>query len=154
MIEPDERPKSARSPLRIRLLIAALAVAGMLGLVIAAVVGTGDSGQSVGAAGGAVKRVIPADGDEVLQQQRVGVVLDSRYRLDSLVVYPNGSFSGGIDVTADVEHMVGLNRFEFAPGSGQLIEALSPDANCARAVFVLIARPEESGTARWCFEVS
>ena len=57
-------------------------------------------------------------------------------------------------MTAQVDHIEGLNRFEFAPGEGRLIEALSPDTNCAVATFVLIARPEEADTARWCFEVS
>ena len=86
-------------------------------------------------------RVIPSPGDEVLQQQRVAVVLDTRYRLSSLVIYPSEQSTGGVDVTAEVDHIEGLNRFEFVSGDGRLIEALSPDTNCAVARFVLIARP-------------
>ena len=144
-----------RSPLRVRVGIAALAVLGILGLVVAALVGSGeDDAQDAVTAGPAVDRVIPNPGDEVLQQQRVAVVLNARYRLVSLVVFPSGQSTGGVDVTAEVDHMEGLNRFEFAPGEGRLIEALSPDTNCALATFVLIARPEESDTVRWCFEVA
>ena len=151
---PDQPPRQ-RSPLRIRVGIAALAVLGILGLVVAALVGSGsDDADSAVTASPAVDRVIPSPGDEVLQQQRVGVVLDARYRLSSLVVYESDQVTGGVDVTAEVNHIEGLNRFEFVPGEGRLIEALSPDTNCAVATFVLIARPEEADTARWCFEVS
>ena len=144
-----------RSPLQIRVGIAALAVLGIVGLVVAALVGSSDDNANLAVtAGPAVDRVIPDPGDEVLQQQRVAVVLNARYRLTSLVVYPSDQLNGGVDVTAEVDHIAGLNRFEFVPGEGRLIEALSPDTNCAIATFVLIARPEESDTARWCFEVS
>ena len=152
---PGRNPPSQRSSLRIRVGIAALAVFGIAGLVIAALVGSGDDDAGrTATASPAVDRVIPDPGDEVLQQQRVGVVLDARYRLSSLVVYPNEQLTGGVDVTAEVDHIDGLNRFEFAPGEGRLIEALSPDTNCAVARFALIARPEESDTVQWCFEVS
>ena len=152
---PDSSPPRLRSSLRIRVGIAALALFGIVGLVVAALVGSGDdeAGQAV-TAGPAVDRVIPNPGDEVLQQQRVAVVLDARYRLSSMVILPSDNATEGVDVTSEVEHMEGLNRFEFAPGEGRLIEALSPDTNCAIARFVLIARPEESDTVRWCFEVS
>ena len=144
-----------RSPLRIRVGIAVLALFGILGLVVAALVGSGDDDADRAiTASPAVDRVIPSPGDEVLQQQRVGVVLDARYRLSSLVVYESEQLTGGVDVTAQVDHMEGLNRFEFAPGEGRLVEALSPDTNCAVATFILIARPEEADTVRWCFEVS
>ena len=135
--------------------IAALALFGIAGLVVAALVGSGqdDSNRSV-TASPAVDRVIPSPGDEVLQQQRVGVVLDTRYRLSSLAIFASEQSTGGVDVTAEVDHITGLNRFEFVPGDGRLIEALSPDTNCAVATFVLVARPEESDTVRWCFEVS
>ena len=151
---PDQ-PPPPRSPLRTRVSIAALALFGVLGLVVAALVGSGDDdATSAVTASPAVDRVIPSPGDQVLQQQRVAVILDARYRLSSLVVYQSEQLTGGVDVTAQVDHVEGLNRFEFVPGEGKLIEALSPDTNCAVATFVLIARPEEADTARWCFEVS
>ena len=150
---PDQPSTPRRSSLRIRVGIAALVVFGILGLVVAALVGSDDDAAVEGATG-PVSRLIPPFGDEVLQQQRVGVVLNVRYRLISLVVYPSEQTSGGVNVTAQVDHMEGLNQFAFAPGEGRLIEALSPDTNCAEADFALIARPEEVGTVRWCFEVS
>ena len=151
--DPDQ-PPPLRSPLRIRVGIAALALFGILGLIVAALVGSGDDADQAVTASPAVDRVIPSPGDEVLQQQRVGVVLDARYRLSSLVLYKSDQLTGGVDVTAQVDHIEGLNRFEFVPGDGRLIGALSPDTNCAVATFVLIARPEEADTVRWCFEVS
>lgn len=152
---PDASPAPLRSPLRIRVGIAALALFGIVGLVVAALVGSGDDESDLAVtAGPAVDRVIPSPGDEVLQQQRVAVVLNARYRLSSLVILPSENAAEGVDVTAEVDHIEGLNRFEFAPGEGRLIEALAPDTNCAIARFVLIARPEESDTVRWCFEVS
>ena len=152
---PESPPPRLRSPLRIRVGIVALALFGIVGFVVAALLGSGgdDSDRAV-TAGPAVDRVIPNPGDEVLQQQRVGVVLDARYRLSSMVILPSDNATDGVDVTAEVDHTEGLNRFEFAPGEGRLIEALSPDTNCVVARFVLIARPEESDTVRWCFEVS
>ena len=115
---PDQPPRQ-RSPLRIRVGIAALAVLGILGLVVAALVGSGsDDADSAVTASPAVDRVIPSPGDEVLQQQRVGVVLDARYRLSSLVVYESDQVTGGVDVTAEVNHIEGLNRFEFGAGRG------------------------------------
>ena len=147
-------PPTPRSSLRVRVSIAALILFGILGFVVAALVGSGDDADSAVTASPAVDRVIPSPGDEVLQQQQVGVVLDARYRLSSLVVYPSEQAGNGVDVTAEVNHIEGLNRFEFDPGEGRLIEALSPDTNCAVATFVLIARPEEADTVRWCFEVS
>ncbi len=152
---PAPAPTPLRSSLRIRVGIAALALFGIVGLVVAALVGSGDDASDRAVtAGPAVDRVIPSPGDEVLQQQRVAVVLDARYRLSSLVILPSENTTGGVDVTSEVDHIEGLNRFEFAPGEGRLIEALSPDTNCVIARFVLIARPEESDTVRWCFSVS
>lgn len=150
-----EPPRPARSSLRIRVGIAALILFGILGFVVAALIGSGeDEANRAVTASPAVDRVIPNPGDEVLQQQPVGVVLDARYRLSSLIVYPGQQAGTGVDVTAEVNHIEGLNRFEFDPGEGRLIEALSPDTNCAVATFVLIARPTEADTVRWCFEVS
>lgn len=151
---PDSSPPRLRSAWRIRVGIVALALFGILGFVVAALVGSGDDSEQAVTAGPAVDRVIPNPGDEVLQQQRVAVVLDARYRLSSMVILPSDNATNGVDVTSEVDHMEGLNRFEFAPGEGRLIEALSPDTNCVIARFVLIARPEESDTVRWCFEVS
>ena len=151
---PDQPPAPPRSSLRVRVGIAALVVFGIGGLVVAALVGSDEDSNTAVTSSPAVDRVFPEPGDEVLQQQQVGVVLDARYRLTALVVYPSDRVSDGVDVTADVDHVEGLNRFEFAPGEGRLIEALSPDTNCAVATFALIARPEETDTVRWCFEVS
>ena len=150
------RTPRSRSARRARLAIAALAAAGAAGLAAAALTGTGGGrGDDVTVSSNpAVNRLMPERGDEVLQQSRVGVDLDARYRLASLVIHLNDRFSDGIDVTAEVSHSSGLNLWEFAPGEGRLIEALSPDANCATAVYALISRPDDTGSISWCFTVS
>ncbi len=151
---PTHKTSTSRSSLRIRVSIAALILFGIAGLVVSALVSGEDDSDNAATASPAVDRVIPAAGDEVLQQQQVGVVLDPRYQMSSLVIFPGSGTTGAVDVTDEVLHVEGLNRFEFNPGAGQLIEALSPDVNCAVATFVLIARPEEADTVRWCFSVS
>jgi len=50
--------------------IAALMLLGILGFVVAALVGSGDDADEAVTASPAVDRVIPSPGDEVLQQQR------------------------------------------------------------------------------------
>ncbi len=135
-------------------MVAGLVIFGAAALVIAALVGGNGTPPSETEASIAVDRLIPAPGDEVLQQQRVGVVLNPRYRLTSLVIYPNDRYTGGVNVSAQVQEVEGLNLFEYAPGEGRLVESLSADTNCARATYVLISRPEDSDNINWCFEVA
>lgn len=148
--------RPARSSRLVYSLITVLFVAGAAALVIAALVGGDGGGRDdlAVSADPAVNRLIPARGDEVPRQSRVGVDLDARYRLTSLVIYLNDRFSDGIDVTAEVDHSRALNLWEFAPGEGRLIAALSPDDNCATASYALISRPADTGSISWCFEVS
>jgi hypothetical protein len=139
---------------RLRLVIAALLALGVVGFVLAAVVG-GDSGDDVSISGNeAIDAVIPSRDSEVLQQQTVGIDLAAGYRLTSLVIAPTNNRSAGVDVTAEVEERAGVNLFQFSPSEGRLIEALSPDINCVFATYVEAARPDQPLTFDWCFEVS
>ena len=138
-----------------RAAIAALIAAGIAGYAAAVMTGGGnDRGDVTTTANPAVDRLIPQRGDETLRQSRVGVRLDSRYRLTSLTIYFNNRFSDGINVTSEVSHSSGLNLWQFTPGEGRLIQALSPDANCATAAYEPIARPGDIGTISWCFQAS
>ncbi len=152
-VTPSVDPAVRR--LLVRVAVAALLVVGVVVLVLAALVSDNDSGADVTVSSNpAVNTLIPARGDEVLQQNRVGVDLDARYRLTSLVIYQSGQRSDGVDVTSQVRHSSGLNLWEFVPGEGRLIEALAADTNCATATYAPIAQPAESGSITWCFEVS
>lgn len=132
-----------------KLLIVALLLVGVGILIVAALVGDGrdDANDLSVISNPAINQLIPARGDEVLQQNRVGVDLDARYLLTKLVI-------DGIDVTAEVVHTSGLNLWEFSPGEGRLIERLSPDTNCATATYARIAQPADTDTISWCFQVS
>ena len=137
-----------------RMAIAFLLVLGAGGLAAAALLGGVDAGDVSVRSNPAVNRLIPSRGDKVLKQSRVGVDLDARYRLLSLTIYFNDRFTDGIDVTSEVRHESGINLWQFAPGGGRLIEALSPDDNCATAVYAPISRPDDRGSISWCFEAA
>ena len=102
----------------------------------------------------AVNRLIPPRGDRVLQQSRVGIDLDARYRLASLTIYFNDQFTEGLDVTSEVRHETGINLWQFTPGKDELIKALSPDDNCATAVYAPISQPDDRHSISWCFKVA
>ena len=140
--------------IRLRLIIAALLVAGIGGFVAAGVLGNGSDGDVSISGNAAIDAIIPARGAEVLHQQTVGVDLAAPYRLTRIVISPTANPSTGIDVTAEVEERAGLNLFEFSPGEGKLIEALSPDTNCVFITYVEIARPADPAELDWCFEVA
>lgn len=139
---------------RVRLLIAVLLLAAAASFVIATIVGSNETGDGSATSEGGIERRIPGDGDEVLQQQPVGIDLAPSYELTSLVIHPNRQLSDGVEVLSEVQHSTGLNQYLFSPGSGRLIESLSADTNCVVASFVLIARRDEVSTVAWCFEVS
>ncbi len=132
----------------------ALLAAGLAGFWVASLVGDDGPDPAVSGRHPAVEDLIPARGSEVLQQQTVGIDLSAPYELSSLVIRPSASPGGGVEVIGQTDHTAGLNRYLFSPGPGQPIAALSPDANCAVAVFAPIARRDETATVEWCFEVS
>ena len=140
-------------PIRVKLLIAALLVAGAGVFVIAAMIG--DSSRSDVSVSGseAIDELIPARQGQVLQQQRVGIDLSADFELTSLLIFPNNQFTGGVEVIGQVIRTDGLNQFIFAPREGQIIEALAPDTNCVIATYRRISRPDDIDSIDWCFAV-
>jgi len=102
----------------------------------------------------AIDRIIPNRGDEVLQQQTVGIDLASGYRLVRLTISPDGACRFPVDVTSQVRHVEGLQQYLFTPNPGQLIEQLAADDNCAIATFEEIANPGTTQQIDWTFTVS
>ena len=141
-------------PIRLRLLIAALVLLGVGGFVLAGVVGDDSSGDISISGNAAIDAIIPTRGAEVLQQQSVGIDLAAPYRLTKLIIAPTDDPAAGIDVSEQVQERTGLNQFLFTPDDGKLIEALSPDLNCVFASYIEVARPADTLTVDWCFEVS
>ena len=139
---------------RASLIISALLVLGVVVFVLAALVGDETTGDVSVSGNEAIDQIIPSRGAEVLQQQAVGIDLAAPYRLVSLVIAPTNNRSAGLDVTAQVEERTGVNQFTFSPAEGRLIEALSPDTNCAFVTYIEVARPDVPLTFDWCFEVA
>ena len=140
--------------IRLRLIIAALFLLGIGGFVFASVVGDDSSGDPSINGNAAIDSIAPARGAEVLQQQMVVVDLTAPYRLTSMVITPTSDRSAGVEVISQVVVISGLNRYVFSPEKGKLIEALSPDTNCVFATYIEVARPRETLTIDWCFEVT
>ena len=102
----------------------------------------------------AVDALIPNRGDEVLQQQSVGIDLAAGYQLVRLTISPDGNCGFPVDVTAQTRYVEGLQQYIFQPDEGQLISALSAEENCVMATYQEIANPQNSDTIDWVFTVS
>lgn len=140
--------------IRVKLVIAALALGGVALFVIAATQGSDDpSDVSITRTDG-VAALIPGRDDEVLSQQEVGIQLDPEYRLVSLRIFDNADLNGGVDVTADVTVFDGLNRYVYFPDEDLPVAQLSADDNCAVARFERVSRPGEVSSIDWCFTAS
>lgn len=122
--------------------------------VIAGMIGSGTTDDISVSRNDAIDFLIPNRGDEVLQQTSVGIDLAPEFRLLSLVISPNPTCSGGVDVINFVNELDGLNRYIYVPGSGKPVKALSADDNCVVATFEETARPGSVQTIDWQFTVN
>ena len=100
------------------------------------------------AVGEIVEQLFPAQGDEVLRQQQVGIDLGPRYD-GSLVV-------NGVSIPDDqLLRRPELNQVFFQPGEGTAVTELTPGRNCVIALVWPIAEGPASGQPiEWCFEVT
>ena len=129
-------------------------LAGVALFVVAALIGN-DGGDDISVTNNpAIDALIPNRGDEVLQQQSVGIDLAPGYRLVRLTISPDANCRFPVDVTAETRHVEGLQQYLFTPGDGRLIEALAGDDNCAFATFEEIASPGATETIDWSFTVN
>lgn len=101
-----------------------------------------------------IDALIPNRGDEVLQQQPVGIDLAPGYQLVRLTISPNVNCQFPVDVTSQTRHVEGLQQYIYTPSEGQLVDALAADDNCVVAVFEEIARPGDTETIDWTFTVN
>ena len=141
-------------PRRQKLIVSAFILAGIGMFVGAGLIGnSGNTDQSV-TNNPAIDALIPNRGDEVLQQQRVGIDLAPGYRLVRLTISPDAACRFPVDVTADVRQVDGLQQFIYEPGQGKPITALSSDDNCVIATYAEIANPTNTNDIEWAFTVS
>ncbi len=142
-------------PRRQKLIFATFMFVGLGFFVVAGVIGGNGSRDDISVVNNpAVDGLIPGRGDEVLQQQTVGIDLAAEYRLVELTISPDARCSAPVDVTQFTRHVEGLQQYLFAPAPGTPIEALAGEFNCARAVFEEIARPGEFEEIDWSFTVN
>jgi len=135
-------------------IFALLTLAGLSLFVVAALIGnSGDDDISV-RNNPAIDALIPNRGDEVLQQQSVGIDLSPGHRLVRLTISPDANCRFPVDVTSQTRHVEGLQQYIYTPDEGRLIEALAGDDNCAVAVFEEIARPGSTESIDWTFTVN
>ncbi len=141
-------------PRRQKLIFATMVAAGIGFFVVAGLIGNGGDDDTSVLNNPAIDNLIPGRGDEVLQQQSVGIDLAPKYRLVSLTISPDARCTRPVDVTGETRYVEGLQQYIFTPGAGRLVEALSADFNCARAVFEEISQPGQVKEIEWAFTVN
>lgn len=138
---------------RQRLILTLLFTAGIALFVAAGLVGNDDTPDTALSTPG-VEGLIPGRGDEVLQQQRVGIDLEPGFRLVGLTISPDARCQSPVDVFGSVRRVEGLEQWFYQPAEGLPVEALAPDQNCVKARIEQIARPGEIDEVEWVFTVS
>lgn len=138
---------------RQKLIFAALLSAGVAMFVIAGVIGNDEAPDRALSIPG-VEALIPQRGDEVLQQQRVGIDLEAGFRLVSLTISPDARCLLPIEVIGSTRRIEGLEQWVYQPREGLPVPALAPDQNCVVATIEDITRPGEFEEIEWVFTVS
>ena len=139
---------------RHKLIMAAFVAAGLGFFVAAGVIGNSGSTDVSVVNNPAIDALIPNRGDQVLQQQQVGIDLASEFRLVQLTISPDARCRTPVDVTNQTRHVEGLQQYIYSPGDGLPVEKLAPNANCAVAIFEEIARPGDFQDIEWSFTVN
>jgi hypothetical protein len=139
---------------------------GLGGFILGFSLSGSDDSQNLDAA---IEELLPAEGAEVLRQTPVGIDLIDGYDAN---LYVNGVAipPDQVNVLRDSENpeeaapdasgqnvtnsSAAINRFQFSPASGQVIESLPGDRNCARAEFWPLDDPTNVRSVEWCFTVA
>ena len=131
-----------------RLLLAALVAVG-LGLIVLAGLwaSTGESDDVV-VTGDVVDQLVPARGDEVLRQARLGIDLAAGWT-GVLVI-------NGVEIPEDqLIRSEPLNQVFYQPGEGQEVEQLDPGQNCVTAVVWQLSQSrDQARDITWCFDAT
>ncbi|MEZ5247456.1 MAG: hypothetical protein R2707_20375 [Acidimicrobiales bacterium] len=135
------------------LIFAALLIAGISMFVGAGLIGRSDPPDAALRIPG-VEALIPERGDEVLQQQQVGIDLEPGYVVRSFTISPDARCLEPVELVDFVRPTDGVNLFVYQPGDGLPVTALSPDDNCVRITIENIQRPGELADVEWAFTVN
>lgn len=136
-----------------QLIFSALIIAGIAMFVSAGLIGrTNPPDQALRTPG--VEALIPERGDEVLQQQRVGIDLEPGFVVRSFTISPDARCSQPVEVIDFLTLTDGLQQYFYQPDEGKPIIALAPDDNCVSVRIENIQRPGEFETIEWAFTVN
>lgn len=136
-----------------QMIFATLIASGIALIVSAALVNNADQPDLALSIPG-VEGLIPQRGDEVLQQQRVGIDLEPEYRLVEMTISDDARCSRPVVVTEHVRRVEGLQQFIYQPAAGLPVEALAPDENCVVATIERISLRGRFTDVEWVFTVS
>jgi hypothetical protein len=149
-LEPSPRPPTrvpgvwAQMPLPVRVGLIALLVVAASGIYAVTRL---HFQSSANLDNGVVEQLIPADGDKLLQQARIGIDLQTGYNA-SLAV-------NGVALPEDqVDRIAAFNQVLFQPGPGKAFEAWPAGRNCIVATYYKYETgPTQSSSLTWCFSV-
>jgi hypothetical protein len=129
-------------PLPVKILLGVLILIACGGIYA---VSQSSSESSGGLAGGVIEQLIPAKNAKILQQDQVGIDLQTGYSARLAV--------NGVDIPDDQVTVVsGLDEFLFQPGPGKAFEQWPAGQNCVVATFwANDVGPGQSRTQPWCF---
>lgn len=116
--------------------------------VLAGVLADTDTNDEVGVSGDIVERLTPARDQEALRQTPIALDLDDGWSLAALSVNGTPTREDEWQVTAS------LGLYQFQPGEGKSVEALTADRNCAHADIFQLADPTNTRIIDWCFTVA
>lgn len=121
--------------------LAALAVGVFAGMIVAA-----QGNDTEAKRDNAIVSLIPNEGDEVLSQSNVGIILDPSYDVELTI-------NGTVIPSEEVREVDGT--FVFRPDQGQAISSLRADTNCALALYWPRATGrDDAKSVTWCFTAS
>lgn len=128
-------------------LVITLVLTAAVGLAIVAYL-VADTDSEDAPAGTAIEALVPAQGAEILAQDRVGVDLAPGY---TAALWVNGTPIPDDQLTI----VDALNLVQFQPGPGKEFESWPGGPNCVEARYWLIADgPGDPRSFTWCFEAT
>jgi hypothetical protein len=152
LVDPDEdgspRPPTKvpgvwrQIPLGVKVLLILLVLVACGGIAVVTQLSFESSG---GLAGGAIEQLIPAKSSKILQQDEIGIDLQTGFSADLAV--------NGVPIPEDqVTRQSGLDTVLFQPGPDKVFEQWPAGQNCVVATFwANDVGPQQSKTQSWCF---
>ncbi len=131
-----------------RLLLAALLAVGLGLIVLAGLWASTGEPDDVVVTGDVVDQLVPARGDEVLRQARLGIDLAPGWT-GVLVI-------NGVEIPEDqLIRSDPLNQVFYQPGEDQEVEQLDAGQNCVTAVVWQLSQSrEQARDITWCFDAT